>query len=69
MIYVILKMKIDSVQLTSVCKEGSQYVKYYGLGYRKGCIVTINMFSSEVCKCHLEKIYDHFPVTSEESML
>ena len=65
MIYVILKMKIDSVQLTSVCKQGSQYVKYYGLGYRKGCIVTINMFFF----LNLEKIYDHFPVTSEESML
>ena len=28
-----------------------------------------NMFSSEACKFNLEKIYEHFPVTNEESML
>ena len=49
--------------------QGSQYVKLCGLGYRKGCVVRINMFSSEACKFNLEKIYEHFPVTNEESML
>ena len=50
-------------------KQGSQYVKHCGLGYRKGCVVRINMFSSEACKFNLKKIYEHFPVTNEESML
>ena len=50
-------------------KQGSEDFKNCGLGYRKGCVVRINMFSSEACKFNLEKIYEHFPVTNEESML
>ena len=42
-------------------KQGSQYVKHCGLGYRKGCVVRINMVSSEECKSNIEKIFEHFP--------
>ena len=44
-------------------------MKHCGLGYRKGCVVRINMFSSEACKFNLEKMYEHFPATTEGCML